>query len=166
MSPAPSPVIGLAQAALMRGRVSIHVASRDADQRPHLMRAMGCRLSDDLRVLTVFLSAPSSQKVLADVRANGLIAVVFSEPSSNLTLQLKGADATIVPAEPGDPALVQDYIRRFTEELGQLGFQADLPQAMFAHAPGELVTVRFTPQSAFDQTPGPNAGEALGALKG
>lgn len=166
MSPAHSPVIGLEQAALMHRRVSIIVASRDADHRPHLMRAMGCRLSEDRRGLTVFLSASSSQKVLADLLANGLIAVVFSEPSSSLTLQLKGVDAAIVPAEPGDPALVQAYIRGFAEEIGQLGFAAELAHTMFAHAPDELVAVHFTLQTAFDQTPGPRAGEALGTVKG
>jgi general stress protein 26 len=93
--------IGPDQAALIRRRVSVIVISRD-----HLMRAMGCRLSDDLREVMVFLSASSSQKVLDDLRSNGLIAVVFSEPSSNLTVQLKGLDAAAVPTQPADHGLL------------------------------------------------------------
>lgn len=155
------PCLGPEQLALIRRRVSIIVASRDAGQRPHLMRAMGCRLSDDLREVTVFLSASSSRQVLADLRANGLIAVVFSEPSSNLSLQLKGDDAAIRPVEPGDHALVQAYVRQFAVEIGQLGFPEHVAHTLFAHAPDELVAVHFTPRHAFEQTPGPNAGEAL-----
>jgi hypothetical protein len=163
MSPPPALSLGPEQIALIRRRVSIIVASRDAGQRPHLMRAMGCRLSDDLRELTVFLATSSSQQVLADLRANGLIAVVFTEPSSNLALQLKGRDASVRPVVPDDHALVQTYVRRFADEVGQLGFAEQVAHTMFAHAPEELVAVHFTPESAFEQTPGPKAGEALPA---
>jgi len=158
--------LGPEQAALIRRRVSIIVASRDAGQRPHLMRAMGCRLSDDLGEITVFLSAAASRQVLDDLRANGLIAVVFTEPSSNLALQLKGRGAVVRPVQPGDPALVQAYIRHFADEIGQLGFAEHIAHTMFAHTPDELVAVSFTPQEAFEQTPGPNAGEALPAMAG
>jgi hypothetical protein len=155
--------LGPEQIALMRRRVSVIVGSRDAEQRPHLMRAMGCRLSDDLREVTVFLSASSSRQLLADLRANGLIAVVFAEPSSNLALQLKGRDAAVRPVAPEDHALVQTYVRRFADEIGQLGFAEHVAHTMFTHTPEELVAVHFTPESAFEQTPGPKAGEALPA---
>lgn len=163
--PPPMSPIGPEQAALIRRRVSIIVASRDAAHRPHVMRAMGCRLSDDLREVTVFLSASSSRQVLDDLRANRLIAVVFSEPSSNLTVQLKGVDADLVPTQPADHDLVRAYIGRFAQEIGELGFPPDLAQVIFRHTPQELVAVRFTPQAAFEQTPGPNAGESLSPAK-
>jgi hypothetical protein len=159
-------LIGAEQAALIGRRVSIIVASRDAEQRPHLMRAMGCRLSADLRTVTLFLSGASSRQVLDDLRANALIAVVFSEPSTNRTAQLKGSDASIVPTAPRDEALVQTYIRRHAEEIAGLGFAETLSRAIFKHEPGDLVAVRFTPTAAFEQTPGPKAGEALRAPAG
>jgi hypothetical protein len=161
MSTAAPALIGPAEAALIHRRVSINVASRDALQRPHLMRAMGCRLSDDRRTLTLFMHAATSRRVLDDLRANGQIAVVFSEPSSNRTLQFKGRDATIVPVEPGDETLVQTYVERFAEEIGGLGFPGKVARTMFDHRAEDLVAVRFTPTAAFDQTPGPKAGEAL-----
>jgi hypothetical protein len=76
--------------ALMHGRVSILVASRDADHRPHVMRAIGCRVRNDRRRVTVMLCSRTSAPVLADLRANGAIAVVFSEPSTHRSVQLKG----------------------------------------------------------------------------
>lgn len=163
MSTALPALIGPEEAALMHRRVSINVASRDAAQRPHLMRAMGCRLSDDRRQLTLFMHAGTSRLVLEDLRANGQVAVVFSEPSSNRTLQFKGRDAAIVPVEPGDEALVQTYIERFAEEIGGLGFPGNVAKTMFGHRAEDLVAVRFTPAAGFDQTPGPKAGEALGS---
>ena len=69
--PPPSPV-GPEQAELMGRRVSIIVGSRDAALRPHLMRAVGCMLSDDRRQVTVLIDQRSAATVLADLRANGL----------------------------------------------------------------------------------------------
>jgi hypothetical protein len=166
MSTAAPPLIGLEQLALMQRRVSIIVASRDAALRPHLMRAMGCRLSPDARRVTLFLCALTSKHVIEDLRSNRLIAVVFSEPSTSRSLQLKGDDAVLIPVEAGDHELVQTYIERFVEEIAGLGFAPGVARTLFDHAPGDLVAVGFTPQVGFEQTPGPRAGEALGEIRG
>src|SRR5262245_21939692 len=122
---APSP-IGPEQAALINRRVSIMVGSRDAALRPHLMRAVGCRLSSDWRRATLLLPQGGSREVLDDLRDNGRVAVVFSEPSSNRTVQLKGDDATVTPCGPDDAALAECYVQGFVAEIGQLGFAADI----------------------------------------
>jgi len=151
------------QVELTQRRVSIHVASRDAAHRPHLMRAMGFRWSADGRQMTLFMHARNGRALLDDLRANGMIAVVFSEPSTNRTLQFKGRDAQIVPAEPGDPAIVARYVERFAQEIGELGFPAEVVKTMFAHDDDDLVALRYTPDAVFEQTPGPKAGEPLAA---
>lgn len=155
-------VIGPEQAALMRRRVSIIAATCDAQRRPHLMRALGCRLAPDRRELTLFLSSGSGAELLADLRANGRIAVVFCEPSTDRSLQLKGAGVRIEPPAPGDAALVEHYIECFADEIATLGFDRLLVQTMFRHRPEELVGVRFTPCEAYEQTPGPQAGARIG----
>ena len=162
----PPPLIGPEQVALIARRVSVIVASRDSAHRPHLMRAVGRRVSADLRRVTVFMSASSSAAVLADLRANGLIAVVFSEPSTNRTLQLKGRDAMVAPIEPGDEAVVQTYLLHFIDEIGELGFNESVARTMLCATPGDLLAVHFTPEAAFDQTPGPKAGQALSPVAG
>lgn len=163
MTPAPPPpLIGPEQAALIRRRVSVIVGSRDAANRPHVMRAVGCRLSDDLRRITVFMTPSSSTQLLADLRANGLIAVVFSEPSSNRTVQFKGSDAVVEPVAPGDEAAVDRYLRNFIDEIGALGFPADVAHTILRRGDGDdLVAVHFTPSTGYEQTPGPTAGQAL-----
>jgi hypothetical protein len=166
MSTVAPALIGPEQIALIQRRVSIIVASRDAALCPHLVRALGCRLSLDACHVTLFLCATSSKAVIEDLRANRLIAVVFSEPSTNRSLQLKGNDATIHPVEPGDRRLVQTYVEGFAEEIAGLGFAREVAKTLFDHEPGDLVAVRFTPRLGFEQTPGPRAGEALEDLRG
>lgn len=161
-APTTTPLIGAEQAALMRRRVSIIVGSSDAHHRPHVMRAIGCRLADDLRAVTVFMTPSSSAQVLADLRSNGRIAVVFSEPSTNRTVQFKGSDATVMPVAPGDDALVDRYLRNFVDEIGGLGFRAEVAHAILGRRDaGDVVAVRFTPSAGYEQTPGPTAGDEL-----
>lgn len=157
----PSP-IGPEQAALMQGAVSIIVGSRDAAHRPHLMRALGCRLSADRRRVSVLLAAGSSGEVLADLRANGQIAVVFSQPTTDRTLQLKGHDATVAPCTADDAALAERYLQGFVDEIGKLGFTAEVAHTILWHD-RDLVAVHFTVAAAFEQTPGPTAGAPLPA---
>lgn len=144
----------------MQGRVSIIVGSRDAAFRPHLMRALGCRVSPDHRQVTLLMGAHSSRPVLDDLRDNGQVAVVFTQPSSNRALQLKGSDATIGDSDDADRLLAERYLRGFVDEISQIGFPAPVAHTILAHQ-DDLVTVCFTIDAAFEQTPGPQAGQAL-----
>jgi hypothetical protein len=160
-APPPSP-IGPEQAALIARRVSIIVGSSDAALRPHLMRAVGSRLSEDRRRLTLLLPDQRSRPVLDDLRANGRIAVVFSEPTTHRTLQVKGVDAVVGPIDDDALALAEQTLREFAIEIGQLGFAAEVAQTLLGHE-AELVAVHFTVAAAFEQTPGPAAGEPFAA---
>lgn len=159
--PADPPVLlGPDQRALLERHVSIIVGTRDAEHRPHLMRAVGCRLSDDGRRLTVLVPEASGRAVLTDLRDNGRVAVVLSEPSTNLTLQLKGDDAAVEAAGAQDLALAERTLQGFVEEIGRLGFPAQVAQTILCHDEG-LAAIHFTIAAAFEQTPGPAAGTPL-----
>lgn len=162
ISPAISDPIGPAQADLITGPVSIIVASRDARLRPHLMRAVGCRLSPDRRRVTVLLPEDGAREVLQDLRDNHQVAVVFSRPSSNRTVQLKGDDATVTPGGPEDEALAGTYLQGFIEEIGPLGHPSEVAHTLLGYE-GALALVHFTVAAAFEQTPGPTAGQPLPA---
>ena len=165
-APPPSPPIVPALAALLARPVSANVASCDDAHRPHLTRAIGFRLEPDQRQLTVFLAQSTSAAVLADLRANGRIAVVFSEPSTHRTLQVKGAEVFIAPALADDLAALHAYWQAFTEEIGTLGFAPRVARTMLSYPLEDIVGVRFAPQTGFDQTPGPRAGEVLASGAG
>jgi hypothetical protein len=150
-------------ASFIEGGVSIHAATRDATNQTTVARAVGCRVSADRRQVTIFLSAVQAATLLANVRANGVIAVVFSQPSSHRTIQLKGTDATVAPSTPEDPHLWSAYRARLASEVRPLGFSDGFARALLSTASGDMVAVAFTPSAAFVQTPGSKAGAPLPA---
>ncbi len=157
-----APRLGASQADWIQGSVSIIVGSRNAHLHPHLMRGLGCRVAPDRRRVTVLMAAHSATDVIDDLRDNASIAVVFTQPSSNRALQLKGNDASIASCSAADEGLSQHYLRSFIEEISQLGFAAPVARNILAHQ-DDLVAITFTIASAFEQTPGPQAGQTLPA---
>jgi hypothetical protein len=162
-SPLPAPIIDAAHAAFLLGRVSIVAASRDEHNVPTLMRAVGCRLSRDRRKVTILLRASQSVRLLADLRVDGIIAVVFSEPSTHRTLQLKGEGADVHPLQRGDATLLARYRDVMVAEICPLGYAEALIRAMLSCPVDDAVAVTFRPTRAFSQTPGPGAGRPLPA---
>jgi len=151
--------------AMMARGVSVIVASRDAGLRPNLMRAVGSRVEEDGRTITVYLSRRQSRQVVQDLAATGSIAVVFSEPSTHRTVQLKAARLDMRNADPQDIPVLERYRESMEREIQQVGFAPPLTRAMLAHRLEDVVAVRFTPEQAFDQTPGPRAGTPLGSTR-
>jgi hypothetical protein len=158
-------LIDAEQARLISGGVGMSAASCRPGALPNMARCTGCRISADRRTLTLILAATPGAALLDDVRRSGLIAAVFSQPSTHYTLQLKGTDARIVPLEPGDPALVRRYVDAFVAALTPFGYPEPLVRAFLAAMADDLAAVQFTISAAFSQTPGPQAGEPLAAVR-
>jgi hypothetical protein len=161
MATSPTALIGAEQAAFLCGAVGISAATCRPGGLPNIARATGCRVSADRRSVTLLVAATPSAALLDDVRRTGSIAVVFSQPSSHRTFQLKGSDARIVPLEPGDAAVVERYVAAFVAHLAEFGYAEALIQALLACEADDLTAIRFTIEAVFSQTPGPRAGEAL-----
>jgi len=159
----PAPLLDERIAGLLTGGISINLASRGPGNEPNLTRALGCQVSPDRRRLTVFLLASQAPELVRDVRANGALAVVFSQPSTHHAWQFKGTDAAVAAALPGDPDLVAEYQRVFAAEVAPLGFPQPMIRTLLAFQPEDLLRITFTPTSAFRQTPGQDAGAPLGA---
>jgi hypothetical protein len=147
--------------AMMARGVSVIVASHDAALRPNLMRAVGSRI-EEKGAITVYLARRQSRQVVQDLAATGHIAVVFSEPSTHRSVQLKATRVEMRSAEAQDTPFLERYREAMEREIQQVGFAPPLTRAMLAHRLDDLVAVRFTPEQAFDQTPGPRAGTPLG----
>jgi hypothetical protein len=163
MSVAGESLLDAEHAAFIQGGVSINVAARDAAMVPRISRALGCRVSEDRRQVTVYLAAFQAADVLAAIRANGAIAVGFNLPSTHRSLQLKGTDAKIVTVERADLECAARYAAAFSADIGFLGYSAKFGYALLWFEPAELTAVAFTPTAAFEQTPGPRAGARLGS---
>jgi len=148
--------------ALMRRGVSVIAGSRDAAMRPSIMRAVGSDLSADGRSVTLYLVRAQSRQLLQDIAATGHVAVVFSEPATHRTVQLKGSRATSRQAGPQDQAVLARYLASMEQEIARVGYPPEMTRAMLAHRLEDVVAVTFEPDEAYDQTPGPRAGTSLG----
>lgn len=148
--------------AMMARGVSVIVASRDARLRPSIMRAVGSRVEDGGQAITVYLARQQSRQLLQDLAATGQLAVVFSEPSTHRSVQLKATRVAMRPAADGDLPVLQAYLRSMEHEIQRVGFGPPVTRTLLAHRLDDVVAVSFAPEQAFEQTPGPKAGAALG----
>lgn len=160
MDTAPT-VLDEAHAAFIQSGVSVVVASRDAHNAPTLVRAIACRVASDRRRVTVFFSASQAAALVGDFRATAAIAVVFSQPRTHRTIQLKGRDAAFVPLAPGDRERMVEQFELLVADLASFGYPERVVRAFLDYAPDDVVAVAFTPAEAYAQTPGPGAGERL-----
>lgn len=145
-------------AALLEGLVAVHVATRDAALVPDELMAAAARASADGRRLTVFLPVATSETSLANLRENGAIAVVLSQPLTHRTIQLKGRVETIGPAREEERSEVERLAAAFDAEVEVIG----LPPAVVRRRtrwPCHAVT--FVVTEAYEQTPGPLAGAPI-----
>lgn len=159
------PLLGPEHVAMIAKGVSAIVASRDAALRPSLMRAVGSTITPDGSEITVFLARSQSRQLLQDLAATGQIAVVFSQPTTHRTVQVKARAINGRAASAEDLPALQRYLEAMEYEICSIGHTAAIVRAMFAFELQDLVAISFTPAEAFDQTPGPKAGTALPAAE-
>jgi hypothetical protein len=156
------PLLSEADAAFIQRYTSMNVAARDAQNRPALARALGCRVSEDRRKLTLFISTSHSAQVLQCLHENGAIAVAITRPTTHETLQFKGEVTNITPLSSDDRAAMLAYRESVIEELARVGYRREFVETVLAGGE-DSVAVMFEPTEVFNQTPGPKAGEKLGA---
>lgn len=149
-------------AAFIQTGVSISLTACGLERMPCISRGMGCKVMDGGRQVGVFIKRSQAAELLDNILRNGgQVANVFSLPSSNRTLQLKGVDARILPFDPLDLPIVQAHIDDFVREVTPLGLPETVVRCIFSYTPDDLVTVVYSPCAAFSQTPGPKAGEPI-----
>jgi hypothetical protein len=147
--------------AFAQSGVAIDVAGRDAHNVPVVARAIGCRVSTDRQRITVFVPRTSSTRFLDAVASTGAVAAVFCHPSTVRSIQLKGSDATLVPASDEDRGPIRATIEGFVADVGALGLPESVARLEVSCDFADLVGVAFTIDAAFVQTPGANAGTRI-----
>jgi hypothetical protein len=139
--------------------ISIVLASAERG-RALVGRGVACRIhaSGEIRIL---LRQTSNGLLLQAVERGGGIAITYTQPSNDRSIQLKSARARIAPltAEDGPAALRQ--AAAFRVALMGIGYSEAFAAAYCAYEPHELVALDLMPEQAFIQTPGPSAGSAL-----
>jgi hypothetical protein len=147
--------------AMMARGVSVIVGSRDLALRPSVMRAVGSHVASDGSSITVFISRRQARQLVQDVAATGHVAVVFSEPASHRTVQVKATRAVLRNADAADEPVLATYLASMEHEIQRVGYGPPMTRAMLAHRLEDVVAISFEPEQAFDQTPGPKAGALL-----
>lgn len=145
----------------LRIGLSVHLGGRTLRGLPLLNRALSIRLEPDHR-LSVLLSSPAADALLAAVREVPLVAVVLSQPTTHRTVLIKGRDAMVAPGRPEDWAHRIEHKLRLVDEIRPFGFDEAFASAWLdVDSPDQLHTVTFTPYGAWDQSPGPGAGRQM-----
>ncbi len=125
-----------------------------------MCRGLAARLERDGR-LVVVLSAQSGFEVLAAIRENGRVALNVTLPETYQSMSLLGRDAIVAQGGAEFRPLVEDRYRKFRAQLERHGIAQAYTDAWYLAPDEDLMTIRFTPVAARNQTPGPGAGSPL-----
>lgn len=150
--------------ALFSAGASHRLGSCSASGRPGICRALAADVLPDGRVL-VLTAHRAGREVVEAIADTGQVALVLAVPGLHLTLHMKGRDAQVLPSEPSDAALLQTRFEAFAARLVPFGFNRDAVAANWYRMAEEgLVRVVFSIYGAWNQTPGPGAGQAVELL--
>jgi hypothetical protein len=138
--------------------VAVAVGTADASGRPHITWGWGPRLGDGPSVLTVFIETARAAPTLDDLRQTGKIAVTMGHPVTYRSIQFKGRWLRAAEADAEDRAWVQRHREAFATSTALVGDPPEVIRNLWTH---EVMRVDFQVEQAFDQTPGPNAGQPL-----
>lgn len=145
--------------------VSLRLGSCNCQGEPAIGRGLAAELLANGRV-RVLMEGQACAEVLQGVRETGRISVVMALPSTHRTLHLKGGDGAVSSAEsPADHTLLQLRLDAFARQVVSLGFaREDLVANWYDVRRGDLWAVDFSIAGAWNQTPGPGAGQPLELL--
>lgn len=137
--------------------VATVVGTGDRQGRPQVMFAWAARVLDESTV-EVFLDTERAGKTLSNLRDNGRIAMTMAYPASYRSVQLKGRLKETGEADDRDRDWVEARREAFLTATSLIG---DPPETIRSLWLDDVVSVKFTVEQAFDQTPGPEAGKPL-----
>jgi hypothetical protein len=150
------------QARFVAGPRSIVLAAVGQDQRSAIARGLGCAVLSDHQRLRLWVDTAQAAELLEALGTQPRLAVVFSEPPTHRTLQLKGQLLAIEgPADELGLKLATEHAEGFATVIGALGFPGDLALALVGPQPQRLGSLLFAADAAYEQSPGPRAGLRL-----
>ena len=135
------------------------VATVSAAGRPHHAPAWGPRVVEGNRAVDIFLEDPRAETPLADLDETGRMAIVFAEPVTYRSVQLKGLKVEVAPATEAERSWIESHRERCLATLALIGDPAPVLRNLWIDS--SHTRVRIAVEQAFDQTPGPNAGVPL-----
>jgi general stress protein 26 len=142
---------------LLEVGAAIMVATRDEDNRPHATRGWGGRLDASAEHLDLYITVSDDLHVVADLEANGAVAVTLVRPTNYLAMQVTGYVEWIGDVTATDRERIDAYITLFVDEVVTIG----MPASSGLLAGDRYMMIRIALQDFFEQTPGEKAGSTL-----
>ena len=136
----------------------ILVGTRDATLTPEITRGWGPTILPDGHTMDVCVSLSAGAKTLENLGESDEIAVTFQQTVTYQSVQLNGRFLESGELSPQDWEAVERHTNILTEQTKTYGIPLSLARRIFAP---DLVRLRFVVAEAFEQTPGPRAGEKL-----
>lgn len=144
--------------------VSNRLGSSHADGRPEICRGLAAWQRPDGRI-EVLLNPNTGGELLAAVRSTGRVSYVASQPDTNCTLHVKGRDAEVFNAGAEHELIFTRCRDAFMKRVEPFGFSRETINGFWYDiAVSDLQGVRLTPCGAWNQTPGPGAGQPIELL--
>ena len=139
----------------------IRLASATPAGVPDLCFGLACFVDQDRRRLRVAFDSRQAEAVLQLAVQGGRAALVFSDPVSHRTVQIKTRDARLGGVPGSEHAEIARRVALSNRRLDLIGFGDPFASTLNGYEPERLVFLHCGIHALFDQTPGPNAGKAL-----
>ncbi|OAP36648.1 hypothetical protein AU381_19370 [Sinorhizobium glycinis] len=134
------------------------VGTADEALKPEIGRGAGAWASADRRRVFLVLSAWQWPGTVANLKANGRVAVTFARPADYVSYQVKGA-ATLQSAVADEIDRSARYLAEMVSTLMRLGIPAEVIAPWLSNRDPFLVGIEVS--DIFLQTPGAKAGTRL-----
>lgn len=138
--------------------LSTLLAACDEQGKPACVRGIGLRVLEGGRSARVYLPGASAQLVIDTLRDTRNVAVTMSRPITHRTVQMKGRVLRLAETPVEERANMEALFCGFMREVAAVG----LPPAVILRVKRwPCVSVDFSVEHVFVQTPGPRAGSKL-----
>lgn len=142
----------------LRGGVSILAASRDAELRPWISRALALAVAPDRRTVTAYLADRAARSLIEQLAPGAPFAVTASRVATLRTVQVKGVVTEVRAAREEERPAIEAQAGGFAESLSVVGYPLGVVRSL-ATWPATAVELRV--EGVFEQTPGPGAGQPV-----
>jgi hypothetical protein len=139
----------------------IRLASASPTGVPDLCFGLACFVDPERRRLRVAFDGRQADPVLQLAVHSGRAALVFTDPVSYRTVQIKTTDARVAAVPASDHAEVARRVSLANGQLALIGFGDPFAATLNGYEEERLVMLHCSIHALFDQTPGPNAGKPL-----
>lgn len=146
-------------ARFIEGPVLMTLATRDGQNRPMIARGSGGRVLAQGDTVEIAVSAHLWPETVANLRHNGSLAATFVDPASYRAFQVRGR-AAVRPAGAADRARAEAYVAHAEQMLVDLGVARSAIRYWLTAR--DVAIAALVVEHAFEQTPGPRAGAAIG----